>query len=133
MGAWRILFVAGLICAAQPADWAERPLFPLDSTTEHRAEFQALVETRCESSDDRRRFNAINFGQFLGPKSEDAVVSTFGCEPHSLLFGGSFLLTKREGKWVSLGYHPGVITNQCHKLPTASGVDFLLCSHVLGA
>lgn len=132
MGAWRIFFAAGLICAAQPADWAERPLFPVDSTTEHRAEFRTLVETRCESSDDRRRLNAINLGHFLGPKSEDAVVSTFGCQPHSLLFGGSFLLTKREGKWVSLGYHPGMITNQCHKLPTGSGFEFLLCSHVLG-
>lgn len=132
MGAWRIFFVAGLICAAQPADWAERPLFPVDSTTEHRAEFRTLVETPCESTNDRRRFDTVTFGHFLGSKSEDAVVNTFGCEPHSLLFGGSFLLTKREGKWVSLGYHPGMITNQCHILPTGSGVDFLLCSHVLG-
>lgn len=132
MGAWRVLFVAGLICAAQPADWANRPLFLVDSTRRHQAELQPLVETRCESSADRRRLNAINFGHFLGPKSEDAVVTTLGCEPHSLLFGGSFLLTKREGEWVSLGYHPGVITNHCHKLPTGSGVDFLLCSHVLG-
>lgn len=52
---------------------------------------------------------------------------------HFFLFGGSFLLTKREGKWVSLGYHAGMITNECHKLTTGSGVDLLFCSHVLGA
>jgi hypothetical protein len=133
MWAWRILVLAGLTGVAQPPDWAKRPLFPVDSTTEHRAEFRTLVETRCESFDGRRRYDAVTFGHFLSPKSEDAVVGTSGCEPHSLLFGGSFLLTKREGKWVSLGYHSGVITNQCHKLSTGSGVDFLLCSHVLGA
>ncbi len=132
MGAWRILFMAGLICSAQPPDWTARPLFPLDSSTEHRAEFRALVETPCVYVPDRRRFDTVTFGHFLSPKSEDAVVSTFGCEPHSLLFGGSFLLTKREGKWASLGYHAGMITNQCHKLATGSGVDFLLCSHVMG-
>jgi hypothetical protein len=132
MWAWRILVLAGLAGVAQPPDWAKRPLFPVDSTTEHRAEFRTLVETRCESFDGRRRYDAVTFGHFLGPKSEDAVVGTSGCEPHSLLFGGSFLLTKREGKWVSLGYHSGIITDHCRKLTTGSGVDFLFCSHVMG-
>ena len=33
----------------------------------------------------------VTFGHFLSAESEDAVVSMWGCEPHSLLFGGSYV------------------------------------------
>ena len=131
MRAWVLAVLAGFACWAQPADWAYRPLFSRDAA--EGAEFRPLVETYCSEFHDRRKLRSVTFGHFLGPKSEDAVVSTSGCEPHTLLFGGSYVLTKREGKWVSLGYHAGMITEECHKLETGSGLEFLFCSHVMGA
>jgi len=38
----------------------------------------------------------VTFGHFLSASSDDAVISTDGCEPHSNNFGASLLLTRRS-------------------------------------
>jgi hypothetical protein len=75
---------------------------------------------------------AVTFGHFISATSDDAILSTLGCEPHSFYFGGSFLLTKRTGTWQLLGYHSRVITEKCHTLNTKSGRQMLVCSHYFG-
>src|SRR5690348_8335969 len=53
---------------------------------------------------------AVSFGHFTSPGSDDALLSMLGCESHARYFGGSFLLTRRGGKWHLRGYHPRLIT-----------------------
>ena len=61
---------------------------------------------------------AVTLGRFLSPTSEDAVLWMTGCEPHSLNFGGTILLTKRSNRWSMLWYKAGVQTARCHKAAT---------------
>src|ERR1700683_4732320 len=47
---------------------------------------------------------AVTFGHFRSPNSDDAVVSTEGCESHASVRGGSYLATQTGGKWRILWY-----------------------------
>ena len=69
----------------------------------------------------------VTYGHFLSPISEDAVVWTDGCEPHSDNFGGSILVTRRAEKWRMNWYEPGVEIARCHKVQLKSGREILVC------
>ena len=66
-------------------------------------------------------------GHFLSPRSDDAVLSMTGCEPHSANFGGTILLSRNAGAWKMLWYRAGVDTSNCHKLRLKDGRNILLC------
>jgi len=69
----------------------------------------------------------VNRGHFLSPASDDAVLSMSGCEPHSMNFGGTILLTRRSHGWSMLWYKPGVDTRQCHKVALRNRREILVC------
>jgi hypothetical protein len=69
----------------------------------------------------------ITFGHFLGPASEDALVSGTGCEPHSNGMSGACLFTKDRSSWRKVWYGAGENANDCKKLPGSDGQDLLVC------
>ncbi len=75
----------------------------------------------------------VTRGHFLSPSSVDAALWMEGCEPHSLNFGGTILLTNRGGKWSMVWYKAGVETSKCHKVPLPSGREILVCMGGTGA
>lgn len=75
---------------------------------------------------------AVTFGRFLSPTSEDAVLWMTGCEPHSLNFGGTILLTKSSKRWSMLWYKAGVQTARCHKAATHNEREILVCIGTAG-
>ena len=50
-----------------------------------------------------------------------------GCEPHSLGFGGTILLSRKAGMWTMLWYRAATDTGQCHKVNLSSGRQILVC------
>ena len=75
----------------------------------------------------------VTQGHFLSKTSDDAVIATDGCEPHSNNYGGSVLLTRKAGEWTMLWYRGGVETRQCHKVQLISARDILVCMGEYGA
>ena len=71
--------------------------------------------------------HTVTFGHFLAPKSEDALVSGFGCEPHVNLMSGSYLFTKQGASWRKVWYSSGEDGDDCKKLPGSAGRDLLVC------
>ncbi len=70
----------------------------------------------------------VIFGHFLSPDTDDAAVSGWsGAEGHAGLFGGTLLLTRRNGRWTPLWYKSAVIIDSCLKAAMPSGRDILLC------
>jgi hypothetical protein len=69
----------------------------------------------------------VTFGHFLAPKSEDALVSGFGCEPHVNLMSGSYLFTKQRASRRKVWYSAGEDADDCKKLPGSDGRDRLVC------
>src|SRR5258708_2977764 len=69
----------------------------------------------------------VVFGHFLASGSEDAAVSTMGCEPHSNNWGGTILLTHRSGRWRLIWYKGWTITQNCHVTAPRTGRQVLLC------
>jgi hypothetical protein len=130
---------------------ASGQLFPSDGLPFDQAEDKELIETVCPSRVEHGgKVNCgrycpsasafgkwgdhfdwdlvrVTRGHFLSPTSEDAVISTEGCEPHSTNFGGSILLTRRNERWRMLWYEGGVKTQQCHKIQLKSGREILVC------
>ncbi len=76
---------------------------------------------------------AVTFGHFLSPTSEDAVLLMTGCEPHMLNFGGTILLTRKSQKWSMLWYRAGVQTARCHKVVRRDRREILVCIGTEGA
>lgn len=69
----------------------------------------------------------VIYGHFVTPQSEDAAVSGWSAEGHPALWGGTLLLTKRNGAWHPVWYKSSAITRSCRKLPTRTGREILLC------
>jgi len=72
-------------------------------------------------------FDSISRGHFLRPDSDDILVGTGGCEPHANNFGGSVLLTNKNGQLQKVWYQGGLISNHCRKVALRGGRDILLC------
>src|SRR5690348_10904963 len=110
------IFLFTTIAHGQPDDWYIRPIFPLASADFNTVDIQPLLEAACPGKTYRRNkrgrqevgckvcpagsgirdvpgqsLEAVTFGHFTSASSEDALLSTMGCEPHSYYFGGSFL------------------------------------------
>lgn len=69
----------------------------------------------------------VIFGHFLGPASEDAVVSGWSEETHPARWGGTLLLSRRNGVWKPLWYKSAVITRSCEKFSRLDQRELLLC------
>jgi hypothetical protein len=76
-----------------------------------------------------RRFHpeAIIFGHFLGPDSDDAAVSGWSAETHPDLWGGALLLNRRADSWTPVSYRSGVIIDSCEKTALPDHREILLC------
>lgn len=70
---------------------------------------------------------AVVYGHFLTPDTEDAAVSGWSAETHPYLWSGTLLLTKRDGRWKPLWYRSAVVIHSCRKVATPSGREILLC------
>jgi hypothetical protein len=147
------LLLSGL-AAAQESVRSNR-IFPSDSQTPHLAGGPELLEAVCPgrveagkqigcrtACPDFTTFPAgrlqwslvrVTHGHFLSPSSDDAVLAMGGCEPHSLNFGGSILLTRRSQKWRMLWYKAGVPTDECRKVALPDGREILVCLGGYGA
>lgn len=69
----------------------------------------------------------IMFGSFLAPDSDDVAVSGWSAETHPGRWGGSLLLTRRNGSWVPLWYRSALIIDSCEKVVLPSRRQILLC------
>lgn len=69
----------------------------------------------------------VIFGHFLGAASEDAVVSGWGLESHPDRWGGTLLLSRRDGKWKPQWYKSALITNACEKVGLPDERELLVC------
>jgi hypothetical protein len=67
------------------------------------------------------------WGRFTSPTAENLLVSGFGCDSHANNFGGSYVLTRKAGKFRILKYDPALFVEDCHVFPYSSGRDFLVC------
>ena len=67
------------------------------------------------------------FGHSLGVGSDDVAVSDWSAETHPDLWGGTLLLTKRNGKWIPVWYTSALITRDCEKVTLPSRREILLC------
>jgi hypothetical protein len=75
-------------------------------------------------------FNGVSkviYGHFLSPSSDDAALAGWGGETHPAFWGGTLLLTKRNGEWQPVWYLHAIITRYCQKLTASTGRDILLC------
>jgi hypothetical protein len=77
--------------------------------------------------DSRFHPQGVIFGHFLGPESNDAAVSGWSAETHPLRWGGTLLLTKRNGGWWPLWYKSALIIHSCRKMTTPDSREVLLC------
>ena len=69
---------------------------------------------------------AVHYGHFAG-KEDEAALAMNGCAPHSLQFGGTVLLVRREGRWKMQWSELGLITSRCASVPRKDGRDLLVC------
>lgn len=76
-----------------------------------------------------RKFHpkGVIFGHFLGPLSDDAAVSGWSAETHPYRWGGTLLLSRRNGEWIPVWYRSALITDLCEKVMLADRREILLC------
>lgn len=153
--------ISPLIIALQPAARGQQSSeqtetnFPSDTKPPDQTDIKRLLETVCSAEiksgktvECRERCPeytdfpgdeltwevlGLTFGHFLSPTSDDATLSMSGCEPHSLNFGGTVLLTRQSNAWSMVWYKAGVDTSRCHKAPTANRREILVCIGQYGA
>jgi hypothetical protein len=135
------------ICFGQDA-WVTQNWIPSDAAHLPSSEVQSLLSLICPNQAaasgceacpqdttggaEKWELRAIYLGHFLSPSSQDALVSGFGCEPHSDGVGGSYLLTGSGSSWTKIRYVAGLIAWDCKKLAGADGRDRLVCGLVDG-
>ena len=70
----------------------------------------------------------VIFGHFLDSSSEEAAISGWsGFDTHPSHWGGTLLMTRRDGGWRQLWYKSGVITRSCEKAERPDGREILIC------
>ncbi len=134
-----LFFVAAWSCIAQ---WTVTTWIRSDALKPAGAELSKLLRGICpgdanasacqvcpRSPGGRWEVSAVYLGHFLSPASEDALVSTMGCESHADDFGGSHLLSKAGSSWREIRYVAGMIAGDCRKLSGADGRDRLVCGN----
>ena len=151
----RLLIVLVATAALAQPSAPPKPDFPADNEVPNRVESSQLLQAVCPgrvvtgkevacqapcpaftgfAGDDLGwSLNSVARGHFLSPSSDDAMLSTSGCEPHTMNFGGTILLTRRSQGWAMLWYKAGVDTSLCHKLPLPTGREILVCMGEYGA
>ena len=72
-------------------------------------------------------------GHFTSASEDNIILSSRGCEPHSMNCGGSFVFVLDQGRLKFLKYDQSLITERCHKLRFADGRDFMICQDQWGA
>jgi len=87
----------------------------------------AVCPSEMPSSAQTWDLRTITFGHFLGPASEDALVSGTGCEPHSNGMSGAYLFTRERFAWRKVWYGAGENASDCKKLSGSDGRDVLIC------
>lgn len=146
---WLPFLFSVLVLKGQSID--SKTIFPADSRAFVQTEDKDLIQTVCpghiekdgkvECGKNCPSSSGLDMGQhifdlslidvtrghFLSAASDDAVISTEGCESHSENFGGSILLTRRAERWIMLWYQSGVETLRCHKVQLKSGRGILVC------
>ena len=90
------------------------------STGDLGAEFSDIVDNRFYPV-------AVMYGKFLGSGSEDAVVSGWSAETRPSLWGGTLLLSTRNGHWTPVWYKSAIITHSCQKVTTPGSREMLVC------
>lgn len=152
---WLLFLLVALALKGQSLD--SKTIFPSDTRAFAQTEDKDLIQTVCPGHVEKGgkvdsgkicpSSSGLDMGQhifdwslvritrgyFLSSASDDAVVSTVGCEPHSENGGGSILLTHRGEKWEMQWYKPGVDTSRCHKVQLTSGREILVCLGASGA
>lgn len=71
--------------------------------------------------------STVIYGHFLGPSSDDAALAGWDGETHPEFWGGTLLLTKRNGEWQPVWYKHAIITRYCQRVKASTGRDVLLC------
>jgi hypothetical protein len=69
----------------------------------------------------------VIFGHFLDAGSDEAALSGWSVETHPDRWGGTLLLSRRDGKWIPLWYKSALITRSCQKVSLPNRRDLLLC------
>jgi hypothetical protein len=131
-----------ILAIAAPSAHAKEPemVFATDSKPAQQVDSAALLQAVCPGAvgpDSNNhpgcavpcpeKLEAVTFGHFLSPASEDAVLWMPGCESHSSNNGGTVLLTKKSRKWTMLWYKPAIQTARCHKVLRPDRREILVC------
>jgi hypothetical protein len=99
------------------------------------SEITSAPMTRGHSWSDSVQWRAdgIIFGHFLSATSDDVAVSGAGAaETHPYLWGGTLLLTRKNGEWTPVWYKMGVVTRHCRRVPVPDGRQILFCDETDG-
>ena len=122
-----LVFFAGTACATDFASEAK----PLKGVEAKPFEAAACGSKGCKTCPDGSagpmEMRAVLYGNFVNGKSEDALITTGGCEAHVNNFGGAVLLTKVNGGWKKNWYEPGLIADRCWKARAGSGREIPYC------
>jgi hypothetical protein len=66
-------------------------------------------------------------GSFTKPSAEQIAITMNGCEPHSSNYGGTLVVEKQNGAWVSVRYDSGFHPDVCQSFHRQDGIDILVC------
>ena len=144
-----LILACAAICWAQAPE-LPKPVFPDDTQDPKQAGGAELLEAVCpghvvvgkeircdiacpegtgfaNDTLDEWVLARVMRGHFLSSESDDAALRMLWCEPHSLGFGGTILLSRKAGEWTMLWYRAATDTGKCHKVNLGSGRQILVC------
>jgi hypothetical protein len=70
---------------------------------------------------------AVHYGHFTAAEADEAALAMGGCEPHSMSFGATVLLTRVDGQWRMKWFESGLITSRCAAVQRNDKRDLLVC------
>lgn len=105
-----------------PYGWSQPPLFPLAASDLRSTNLKPLLDAACPgkayfhgaeagctvcppgsdavvTGNAGIQLTAVTYGHFVSAASDDALLSTSGCETQGANLGGTLLLTRTAGKW----------------------------------